>query len=381
MAKKKTERKFGRVAYGLRAPIIREGDDIRKIAVDTLLNSGISIRDKGVYAITESVVARATGLYATVDEIAADVRKKFVNEEGKFGHLVLWYPVYSRNRFAICLKGIARAMDRGATLFIAVSPKDEVGNKLVNQVTGVDIIKYYTEICEAEGVKVSFWGKDDGEYKKLHSKLVRLENHLVCPVRDNEEIMDALDLAKATIDDDGAYNCYSLADILKEKSEWGLYGSNKSSEEKIKLFPPTDLCMNLVNGVVEDIKAATGKTIYAIVFGDGCFLDNDSQINECLDPTPAPGYSPELANMPSEVKIKNLADDKYKDLSGEELAKALKKEAKEAGDTAGKMISLGCTPRHMYNILPTLFDMLVGSGSQGCPFGYCDGYFDNYGDD
>lgn len=381
MAKKKTERKFGRTAYGLRAPIVREGDDIRKIAVETVLNSGLTISDRDILCITESVVARAAGLYATVDDIAQDVRKKFVNEEGKFGHLVLWYPIYSRNRFAICLKGIARAMDPGATLFIAVGPKDEVGNQLVNQVTGVDIIKYYTEICEAEGIKVSFWGKSDGEYKKLHSKLVRLENHLVCPVRDNEEIMDALDLAKATIDDDSAYNCYSLADILTEKSEFGLYGSNKASEEVVKLFPPTAYCNKLVREVQAEIKAQTGKTIEVAIYGDGSYHDMASGILEMLDPMSCPGYTDGLDTFPSEVKIKNLADEKYKDLTGKELEEAIKKEAKNAGDTSGKMISQGCTPRHLTGLVASAADLISGSGSCGTPFVYFQGYFDNLGDE
>ena len=380
MAKKKTERKFGRSVFGLRAPIIREGDDIRKIAVETLLDSGINIRDKGIYCITESVVARAAGIYATVDQIAADVRSKYINEEGKFNHLVLWYPVYSRNRFAICLKGIARALDKGGTLFIAVSPEDEVGNKIVNQVTGVDIIKYYTEICEAEGIRVSFWGKEDGEYKKLHNKLARLENHLVCPVRDSNEIMEKLDLFKLD-DEEEAYNCYSLVDVVSHISEWGLLGSNKADEERLKLFPPVELCQKLVDGVQEDIKNATGKTIEVGVWGDGALKDPDSGIWEELDPVVMIAYTSGLEGMPSEVKIKNLADEKYKDLTGEELTRALKNEAKNAGDTAGKKIALGCTPRNLGVLVGSLFDLICGSGSQGCPFGYADGYFDNYGND
>lgn len=374
---KKTERKFGRVAYGLRAPIIREGDDLKSIVVDTLLNSGIKIQDKGILAITESVVARSAGLYASVDEIADDVRRKFINEEGKFGHLVLWYPVYSRNRFAICLKGIARAMDKGATLFIAISPKDEVGNNLVNQVTGVDIIKYYTEICEAEGVKVSFWS---GEYQKIHSKLSRLDNHLVCPVRDNSEIMENLDYLKALSEED-AYNCYSLADILSEKSEWGLYGCNLSNPEKVKLFPPVEMCRALITGVQEEIKEKTGKEIELLVYGDGGFKDPDSGIWEELDPVIAVAYTAGLDGMPSEVKIKNLADDKFKDLSGEELMKAIKKEAKNAGDTAGKAVSAGCTPRKLANLVGSAADLMSGSGSCSTPFVYFDGYFDSIVDD
>jgi hypothetical protein len=272
-------------------------------------------------------------------------------------------------------------MDPGATLFIPVGPKDEVGNQLVNQVTGVDIIKYYTEICEAEGVKVSFWGKDEGEYKKLYSKLVRLENHLVCPVRDNEEIMDALDLAKATIDDDSAYNCYSLADILTDKSEFGLYGSNKASEEMVKLFPSTTLCHKLVREVQAEMKAQTGKTIEVAIYGDGSYHDIPSGILEMLDPMSCPGYTDGLDAFPSEVKIKNLADEKYKDLTGKELEEAIKKEAKEAGDTSGKMISQGCTPRHLTGLIASAADLISGSGSCGTPFVYFQGYFDNLGDE
>ena len=381
MAKKKTERKFGRTAYGLRTPIIKEGDDIKEIATSTVLNSGLEISDRDILCITESVVARSAGLYATVDDIAQDLRTKFINEEGKFGHLVLWYPIYSRNRFAVCLKGIARAMDPGATLFIVTSPRDEVGNMLVNQVTGVDIIKYYTEICEAEGVKVSFWGKEDGEYKKLYNKLVRLENHLVCPVRDNSEIMDELDLAKATIDDDAAYNCYSLADVLKEKSEFGLYGSNKSSEDMIKLFPPTELCNNLCTAIQKTIKRETRKTIEVCVYGDGSYHDIPSGILEMLDPMSCPGYTSGLDTFPSEIKIKNLADEKYKDLKGKDLDEAIKEEAKNAGDTSGQMISQGCTPRHLTGLVASLADLVSGSGSCGTPFVYIKGYFDNYGDE
>lgn len=370
-------RKIGRSAFGLRAPIIREGDSIKDVAVGVLLDCGIPINDKDILCITESVVARSSGLYATVDEIAKDVREKYVDETGRFDRLTLWWPVYSRNRFAICLKGIARALDYGGKITLIMSEKDEVGNKLVNQVTGVNIVDYYTKIINNEGVDVEikcFTNK----YKEYDPKYAKHAiNHLVCPVRDNEEIMDWIQGIKGDL----AYKCYSLGDILSDKSEWGLYGANKSSEEKVKLFPPRDLCMEVINGVESDILRETGKTIYAMVYGDGCFLDFNSQINECLDPTPSPGYNPILENMPSEVKIKNLADDKYKDLSGDKLDEALRKEAKEAGDTSGKMISLGCTPRNLYALISTLADQMSGSGSVGTPFILLQGYFDNYSDD
>ena len=378
MAKKKTERKIGRSVFGLRAPIIREGDDIRKIAVETVLDSGLKVKNKDILCITESIVARAAGIYATVDEIAADVRSKYINEEGKFDRLVLWFPIYSRNRFAICLRGIARAMDKGGRICIVLGTTDEVGNKLVNQVTGTDIISYYKEICESEGVYAYFFGTDS-PYMTMIPKLIRHENHLVCPVRDNVAIMEQIDIFRATIDDD-AYMCYSLVNILEDKSEWGLLGSNKASEERIKLFPPRALCQKLVDSVQADVKAETGKTIEVGVYGDGGFHDPDSGIWEELDPVIMIAYTSGLEGMPNEVKIKNLADDKYKDLSGEDLVEALKKEVANAGDTSGKMISLGCTPRKLSNIIGSAADLISGSGSQGCPFVYFQDYFDNYGD-
>ena len=376
MAKKKTERKIGRSVFGLRAPIIREGDDVEKIATETLLDCGIPIKDRGILCITESVVARAAGLYATVNEIAADVRSKFVENDGRFDRLVLWFPIYSRNRFAMCLKGIARAMDKGGRMCIVLGETDEVGNKVVNQVTGTDIIKYYSEICESEGVTAYFFGADS-PYMTMIPKLMRHENHLVCPVRDNVKIMEDIDIFRTDIDDD-AYRICSLLDILSSKSEWGLYGSNKASEEMIKLFPPTDICQKLVDGIQARVKEATGKTIEVGVYGDGGFKDPDSGIYEELDPVIMVAYTSGLDGMPSEVKIKNLADDKYKDLSGDDLVKALKKEAKEAGDTSGKMISMGCTPRKLTNLIGSAADLISGSGSQGCPFVYFDGYFSDF---
>ena len=376
-----SKRKIGRSAFGLRAPIIREGDSIQEIATKTVLNSGLPIDDRDILCITESVVARAAGLYATVDEIAQDVRTKYVDDEtGKFNHLVLWYPIYSRNRFAICLKGIARGMDKGATIFIVVSPEDEVGNRLLNQVTGIDIIKYYTKICEDEGVRVSFWGKEGGEYKKIYPKLARLSNHLVCPVRDYLKIIDAI--ANSADDEVGdPFNCYALGDILMGNDKpFGLWGSNKATEEKVKLFPGDILCNELVDNIQKSIEEWTGKKIEVCIYGDGSYHDIPSGILEMLDPVSCPGYTSGLDAMPNEVKIKNLADDKYRDLQGEELEEALKKEAREAGDTAGKMISQGCTPRKITGLVASLADLVSGSGSQGCPFVYIKGYFDNYGD-
>lgn len=370
-----SERKIGRSAFGLRAPIIRKGDNIIKIASETFLNSGLPIDNGDILGITESVVARSFGKYATIDEIAEDVRKKYVDESGTFGHLTLWYPIYSRNRFAICLRGIARAIDKGGFITIIASKTDEVGNKIINQVTGVNIIEYYREIGREEGIEVEFKCEDERYMDFSESKTYTgFDNHLVCPVRENDEIMEWISSRKG----DKGFKMYSLADILGDKSEWGLYGSNKSSEEMIKLFPDSSLCQNVVNSVQNIIKEKAGKDIDVLVFGDGGFKDPDSGIWECLDPKVCIACTEGLKRMPSEVKIKNLADEKYKDLSGKELEDALKKEAKEAGDTAGKMISLGCTPRWIDTLVGSLFDLLVGSGSQGCPFGVLKSYDDNY---
>lgn len=373
-------RKIGRSVFGLRAPIIREGDNIKDISINTVLDSGLPISDRDILCITESVVARASGLYATVDDIAQDIRTKYEDDRGKLRHLVVWYPIYSRNRFAICLKGIARAMDKGATIYLVLAREDEVGNKIINQVTGVDIIKYYTEICEAEGVKVSVWGKD-GDFGRIYSRLAELQNHLVCPVRGYGQIIT--DICDSSDDDfDAPFNCYCLGDILMNNDiPFGLWGSNKATEEKVKLFPGDILCGNLVDDIQKEIREKTGKTIEVCVYGDGSYHDIPSGILEMLDPTSCPGFTSGLDTMPNEVKIKNLADDKYKDLNGKDLEEALKKESRESGDTSGKMISQGCTPRHLTGLIASLADLVSGSGSQGCPFVYIKGYFDNYGDD
>lgn len=354
-------RTIGTASYGLRAPIIQEGDDLSEIVTDIVLNSGIEIKNKDVIGITESLVARSAGCYVTLDEVVEDIKRLSNNAE----YISVYKPIYSRNRFAMILKAIARAA--GKRVYIHMPSYDEVGNVVRNHpFTGLNYDEYYTSIVETEGKECVI-------------------------LRDLQTAQMDYDLVNAFIIDSRMYtsshsdkerNIITLADICSDKCDYGLYGSNKSTEEMLKLFPSKKISMELVEQIQGKIYTETGKKISCFVFGDGAYRDPDSKIWEFADPVVCPAYTSDLEGTPNEIKIKNFADEKYKDLHGEELNVAIKKDIKEvSGDLKGNMSSQGTTPRRYVNLLGSLADLTTGSGSKGTPIVYIQGYFDSYADD
>lgn len=383
----------GVISMGIKAPIVKEGDDLVKIVVDSVLEAtklGVkmiqpapnvkglvevpgeyeyNINNKDVIGITESIVARTQGNYATVDEIAIDVVKKF----GPAATITLIKPIYSRNRFSMILKGIARA----AKHIIFVMPEfDEVGNpKGVNPFTGVDIQKYYQEICEKENCTCEFtdWDKPGGLYS---------DNWVYCGLHDYKQWKESHTLL--SIDK----KRYTLADICSDKNpDYGVLGSNKATEEKIKLFPTKEYAKKIVEEVQKQIAQKTGKIVEVMVYGDGCFHSPSngkpgSSIWEFADPVVSPAYTSGLDGYPNEIKIKAFADDEFKDLSGDELTNAVKEKIKEKDDNlVGNMASQGTTPRHYTWLLGSLMDLTSGSGDKGTPFVLVQNYFNNYSND
>lgn len=339
-------RTIGTSVYGLRAPILKQGDNLENIVVNTLLNSDIEIKDKDVLGITESIVARCGGNYVTVDEVAEDIKKKFSNPE----NIHVYKPIYSRNRFAMILKAIARAVKD--TVFIVMPDIDEVGNVLKNHpFTGLDYDEYYKNIVEAEDKKCVI------EY--INDLPHSFDDVLDCQLHKQDYTIN-------------------LARICEDKCEYGLLGSNKSSEEVLKLFPSTEYAKELVNNIQKIVKQKTGKTIEVMIYGDGCFKDPVGGIWEFADPVVSPAYTSELEGTPNEIKIKNFADEKFKDLSGEDLDNAIKQEIQcKNADLKGNMYSQGTTPRRYTDLLGSLMDLTSGSGDKGTPFVYVQGYFDN----
>lgn len=347
-------RKFGVQATGLLAPIIRQGDNLEKIVVDTVLNSGLTIEDKDVVAITESVVARAEGNYVTIDEVAEDIKRVMGNVDNIF----LYDPIYSRNRFAMILKAFARAA--GKCIIIRMPNIDEVGNVLRNHpFTGLNYDEYYKSIVEAEGKECIILY--EGEARDIDCYLVDCSLHLP---------------------EDSIYDAYTLRDFCKDKCNYGLLGSNKASEEKLKLFPSYDYAQLLVYKISNEIFEKTGKRVETFIFGDGAYRDPDSGIFEFADPVTSPAYTEGLEGTPNEIKIKNFADDKFSHLKGEDLKKAIQNEIKhKEKNLKGNMNSQGTTPRRYINLLASLADLTVSSGDKGCPFVYIKNYFKNYAED
>lgn len=348
-------RKFGVQAYGLIAPIIREGDCLSEIVTETVLNSGLKIDDRDIVAITESVVARAQGNYVTIDEVAEEIKKVLDNPKV----VILYRPIYSRNRFAMILKAFARAVTE--KVIIVMPEIDEVGNELRNHpFTGLNYDDYYKSIVEAEG-KTCFIIKDgDGrqDLENLSYKFVDCRLHLA----DN-------------FDND----CFTLKDFCKDKCEWGLLGSNKASEEKLKLFPSKKYAQELVEQVRRNIIGAKGKIVSVMVYGDGCFKDPVGGIWEFADPCVSPAYTKGLEGTPNELKLKNLADEKYAHLNGRELSEAIREQVKRKdNDLKGKMTSQGTTPRRIVDLVGSLADLMSGSGDKATPIVYIKGYFNNY---
>ena len=350
-------KKFGVQSIGLVAPIVREGDDIAQITINTVLNSGIEIEDGDIIGITESVVARSQGNYVTIDEVAEDIKKVMGNPD----EVILYNPIYSRNRFAMILKAFARAVKKRVILW--VKDKDEVGNVLRNHpFTGLNYDEYYKSIIADEGKDYLVIYNDDNPDD---SGVNRFPNDYTvdCQVHPlNNE-----------------WCKYTLMSFCKNKCEWGLLGSNKASEEKLKLFPSKKYCELAIGIIQQHIRLKTGKNVEVMIYGDGCFKDPIGGIWEFADPVVSPAYSKGLEGTPNELKLKNLADEQFANLNGKELNEAIKSKIYAKDNYLKvKMESQGTTPRIYTDLLGSLMDLTSGSGDKGTPIVYVKGYFNNY---
>ncbi len=393
------ERLIGTVSRGVRAPIIREGDDIAAIVADSVLSAvaseNLEMRDRDVVAVTEAVVARAQGNYATVDQIAADIKAKF--PEGTLGVI---FPILSRNRFAICLKGIARGAKK--IVLMLSYPSDEVGNHLIDldsldaagvnpwadvlteqryrelfgivkhPFTGVDYIEYYRELIESQGCEVEIILAND-----CRKVLDYTDSVLTCDIHSRARSKRLLKAAGAKI-------VYGLDEILTSSVDgsgynenYGLLGSNKATEDTVKLFPRE--CEAVVDRIAAILNEKTGKNIEVMIYGDGAFKDPAGKIWELADPVVSPAYTAGLEGQPNEVKLKYLADNDFKHLSGKELKDAISEYIrKKDGNLVGQMVSQGTTPRKLTDLIGSLCDLTSGSGDKGTPIVWIQGYFDNY---
>lgn len=393
------ERKVGTVSRGIRCPIIRQGDDLTKIVVDSVMEAseaeGFEIRDRDVIAVTESVVARAQGNYASVEAIAQDVREKLGGET-----IGVIFPILSRNRFAICLRGIA--MGAKKVILMLSYPSDEVGNELVSldqldeakinpysdvltlgkyrelfgenkhPFTGVDYVAYYEELIKEAGAEVEILFANDCRSILPYTKKV-----INCDIHTRAR-------TKRLLREAGAEIVVGLDDILNQpvngsgcNEKYGLLGSNKSTEDTIKLFPRE--CTDLVLDIQKAILDRTGKHVEVMVYGDGAFKDPVGKIWELADPCVSPASTPGLEGTPNEVKLKYLADNDFKDLSGEALREAISGRIREKKDNlVGDMASQGTTPRRLTDLIGSLCDLTSGSGDKGTPVILIQGYFDNY---
>jgi len=395
------ERKVGTISRGIRCPIIREGDSLANIVVDSVLEAakdeGFELRDRDVIALTESIVARAQGNYASVEAIAKDVREKLGGET-----VGVIFPILSRNRFAICLKGIA--MGAKKVVLMLSYPSDEVGNELVSldmideaginpysdvltlekyrelfgenkhEFTGVDYVDYYSQIVRAEGAEVEVVFANNPREILNHTK-----NILNCDIHSRTR-------TKRILLAEGADVVCSLDEILNQSVDgsgfnerYGLLGSNKSTDDMVKLFPKE--CFDLVADIQAQVLDKTGKCVEVMVYGDGAFKDPAGHIWELADPCVSPAYTAGLEGTPNELKLKYLADNDFKDLSGEELRDAISSKIREKKeDLVGNMASQGTTPRRLTDLIGSLCDLTSGSGDKGTPVVLVQGYFDNYTD-
>ncbi len=395
----KNERRVGTVSRGIRCPIIREGDDLAAIVTDSVLEAaeaeGFALRDRDVVAVTESVVARAQGNYASVDNIAEDVRAKTGGET-----VGVIFPILSRNRFAICLRGIARGAKK--IVLMLSYPSDEVGNELVSldkidaagvnpysdvltlekyrelfgvnvhEFTGVDYVAYYGELIRESGSECEIIFANQPK-----AILAYADHVLTCDIHTRAR-------TKRILRDAGAKVVYGLDDILTApvngsgcNEKYGLLGSNKSTEDKIKLFPRD--CRSLVLDIQARILAAVGAHVEVMVYGDGAFKDPKGKIWELADPVVSPAFTDGLVGTPNELKLKYLADNDFKDLSGDALREAISASIrKKDGSLVGKMASQGTTPRQLTDLIGSLCDLTSGSGDKGTPVVLVQGYFDNY---
>ncbi|MBQ4566436.1 MAG: coenzyme F420-0:L-glutamate ligase [Oscillospiraceae bacterium] len=394
-------RKIGTVSRGIRCPIIRQGDDLAQIVVTSVLEAaeqgGYSVQDRDVVGITESVVARAQGNYASVDDIAADIRAKFGGEE-----VGVILPILSRNRFAICLRGIAKGVKK--VVLMLSYPSDEVGNELVSldqldeagidpfkdvltaaqfrekfgdsrhPFTGMDYISYYTQVIEDCGAEAQVILANDPRAVLAYTK-----NVLACDIHTRERTKRRLRAAGAEI-------VYSMDDILTASvngsgcnEQYGLLGSNKATEDTIKLFPRA--CQSLVEDIQARFLQETGKHVEVMVYGDGAFKDPVGKIWELADPCVGVAYTAGLEGTPNELKLKFLADNDFSELSGEALQQAISQRIREKeSNLVGKMASEGTTPRHLTDLIGSLCDLTSGSGDKGTPIIHIQGYFDNFTD-
>lgn len=374
----------GVISMGIKAPIIREGDNLSEIVVNSVLESTwnpyskeYEINDKDVIGITESVVARAQGNYVTIDEIAEEIKQKFNKPET----IVIIKPIYSRNRFSMILKAIARAA--GKKIIIVMPEFDEVGNpRGVNPWTGVDIEQYYKDICINENKEVSIFYES---YYYFHDEYIHDNNtvFLYCGLHNYEEWFEQYCPPEERVKEH--YKHLTLANICSDKCEWGLLGSNKASEEKLKLFPNKVKAQEFVEEVQRLIFEKTNKKVECLCYGDGCFKSPSngrpgSSIWEFADPVTCPAYTNGLEGSPNEIKLKAFADDKYKNLNGKELSEAIKKEIKENKNRSlkGEMTSQGTTPRRYVDLLASLCDLTSGSGDRGTPIIIVKNYFKNF---
>ncbi len=389
------ERFFGTVSRGVRAPIIKNGDDIVKVVTESVLSAskgeGVSFRDHDVVAMTEAIVARAQGNYATVDDIATDVKNKLGGET-----IGVIFPILSRNRFSVCLKGIAKGAKK--IVLMLSYPSDEVGNHLISldeldekgvnpytdvlteekyrelfgykkhTFTGVDYVEYYRELITEQGAECEIIFANNAK-----AILPYTTNVLCCDIHTRAR-------TKRLLKKEGA-NVIGLDDVLSSSvngsgynENYGLLGSNKSTEDSVKLFPRD--CQPIVDAIQKNLFEATGKMVEVMVYGDGAFKDPVGKIWELADPVVSPAYTKGLEGTPNELKLKYLADNDYKDLSGNELKQAIKERIMEKDSTVvGQM---GTTPRRLTDLIGSLCDLTSGSGDKGTPIIWIQGYFDNY---
>ena len=392
------ERKVGTISRGIRCPIIREGDDIAEIVVRSVLEAAeaesYEVRDRDIIAVTESVVARSQGNYASVEAIARDVQAKLGGDT-----IGVIFPILSRNRFATCLRGIA--MGAKKVVLMLSFPGDEVGNQLLTEdqldeagidpytkvmtlaeyrglfgankhpFTGVDYLAYYSEVIEDAGAEVQVvLANHAAEILQYTDKVIN------CDIHTRKRTRRILRDAGATV--------IGLDEILTEpvdgsgcNRKYGLLGSNKSTEDSVKLFP--DECEPIVLDIQKAILDKTGKCVEVMIYGDGAFKDPVGQIWELADPVVSPAYTPGLEGTPNELKLKYLADNDFKELSGEALRDAISARIKEKDDNlVGRMETEGTTPRRLTDLIGSLCDLTSGSGDKGTPVVYIQGYFDNY---
>ena len=396
-------RMIGTVSMGVRAPIIRQGDDLGEIVIDSISKAitedGLNPRDRDIVAMTEAIVARAQGNYATTDDIAADIRSKLGG-----GTVGVIFPILSRNRFAVCLRGIAKGCKK--VVLMLSYPSDEVGNHLIDwdlmdkhgvdpyrdvlsesqyremfgylkhPFTGVDYVEYYGNLIRECGAECEIIFANAPQAILKYTK-----NVLNCDIHTRER-------TKRLLKAGGAERVYGLDEILNApvngsgyNERYGLLGSNKSTEDTVKLFPQN--CQSLVMDIQARLLELTGKHIEVMVYGDGAFKDPVGKIWELADPVVSPAYTPGLEGTPNELKLKYLADNDFAGLSGKKLQDAIKEkiQQKDGSSLVGQMAAQGTTPRRLTDLIGSLCDLTSGSGDKGTPIVYIQGYFDNYTND